>query len=288
MTSRECCGPASGIVAYCSCTALARRLRGADPPHRPGRPVGRRHADPGTLARAIPAPPLSELSLRMNAARTAIVMYMTRRSSWISLGDPMGPDAERAELAWQFCELCDSHGGWPVFYQTSADLVPLYVDLGLMVLRLGTKPALRCPISISRVPLGTIFARRTPAQVAAGCTFELATQESAKPLWQECQRLRDEWRAIHGADAHEQAASSPLSRRASARRPARRRAPAETDRGVWTGLARERAGRADGRAGLLRALRATRNAPLSVGGVDALGAFPRRSLVQLGTDPLCW
>ena len=41
------------------------------------------------------------------------------------------------ELVWRFRELSDRHAGWTVFYQVSAERLPLYIDLGLAVMKLG-------------------------------------------------------------------------------------------------------------------------------------------------------
>ena len=53
------------------------------------------------------------------------------------MGDPVGPPAEQRELAWAFRELADRHGGWTVFYEVSGDHLPLYIDLGLTLLKVG-------------------------------------------------------------------------------------------------------------------------------------------------------
>ena len=75
-------------------------------------------------------------SLLFNASRSAFLMYGIEAASWVSMGDPVGPRGEAAELAWRFCELCDSHAGCPVFYQVAVDELPLYLDLGLSLLKL--------------------------------------------------------------------------------------------------------------------------------------------------------
>ena len=53
------------------------------------------------------------------------------------MGDPVGPPAIAETLAWRFRELCDRHGGRPVFYQVDAERLPLYLDLGLSPLKIG-------------------------------------------------------------------------------------------------------------------------------------------------------
>ncbi len=79
----------------------------------------------------------ADKSLLFNAPRTAFVMYSIEGTSWVALGDPVGPDSELPELAWRFCELCDRRAGWPVFYQIGPERLPLYLDLGLSLLKLG-------------------------------------------------------------------------------------------------------------------------------------------------------
>ena len=74
----------------------------------------------------------------------SFIMYQVQGRSWIALGDPVGPTSEAEELVWRFRELSDEHGGRVVFYQSSVDCLPLYVDLGLAAMKIGEE---------ARVPL---------------------------------------------------------------------------------------------------------------------------------------
>jgi phosphatidylglycerol lysyltransferase len=67
----------------------------------------------------------------------SFLMYQVRGRSWIGLGDPIGPQHEAEELVWRFRELSDRHGGRVVFYQTGAEHLSLYLDLGLAALKIG-------------------------------------------------------------------------------------------------------------------------------------------------------
>ncbi|MGH8581147.1 MAG: phosphatidylglycerol lysyltransferase domain-containing protein [Gammaproteobacteria bacterium] len=67
----------------------------------------------------------------------AFIMYGIRGTSWIALGDPIGPAPVADELAWRFRELADREGGRIAFYQTSAETLPLYLDMGLVPLKFG-------------------------------------------------------------------------------------------------------------------------------------------------------
>ena len=62
----------------------------------------------------------------------------------VALGDPVGRPEDARELAWRFREICDRHGGWTIFYEVGPENLPLYLDLGLSLLKLGEE---------ARVPL---------------------------------------------------------------------------------------------------------------------------------------
>lgn len=87
---------------------------------------------------------LGDKSLLLNEQQTAFLMYGVQKRSWITFGDPVGPEKERAELIWQFRELVDRYDGWPVFYQVEPENLSLYLDQGMSILKLGEE---------ARVPL---------------------------------------------------------------------------------------------------------------------------------------
>lgn len=67
----------------------------------------------------------------------AFLMYSRHGRSLIALFDPVGEPRARADLVWQFRDLCDRHRARPVFYQVRAQNLPLYMDVGLTALKLG-------------------------------------------------------------------------------------------------------------------------------------------------------
>ena len=71
------------------------------------------------------------------------LMYQVAGRSWVALGDPIGSRVGAEELVWRFRELSDRHGGQTVFYQTSAERLSLYVDLGLAPLKVGEEARVR-------------------------------------------------------------------------------------------------------------------------------------------------
>lgn len=67
----------------------------------------------------------------------AFLMYARRGRSLVALYDPIGPPQQRAEMIWQFRDLCDIHHARPVFYQVRAENLPHYMDIGLTAIKLG-------------------------------------------------------------------------------------------------------------------------------------------------------
>lgn len=76
-------------------------------------------------------------TLLFNAERNAFLMYARRGRSLVALFDPVGSASQRAELIWQFRDLCDVHHARPVFYQVRAENLPYYMDIGLSAIKLG-------------------------------------------------------------------------------------------------------------------------------------------------------
>ncbi|WP_411829983.1 MULTISPECIES: bifunctional lysylphosphatidylglycerol flippase/synthetase MprF [Pseudomonas] len=67
----------------------------------------------------------------------AFLMYARRGRSLVALYDPIGPSQQRAEMIWQFRDLCDVYHARPVFYQVRVENLPYYMDIGLTAIKLG-------------------------------------------------------------------------------------------------------------------------------------------------------
>jgi len=193
-----------GAAAVLVVAGLARLLRPADP--REHTPDADELAAAERLAVASPRTSaylalLADKSLLFNEQRSAFVMYAIEGTSWVALGDPVGDKAEAHELAWRFRELCDRHGGAPVFYQVSAENLPLYLELGLSLLKLGEE---------ARVPLTTFnlegsvhrgLRQEWHKAQQAGCRFEVIPQAEVAPLLPELRDVSEQW--LSTRQAHE-------------------------------------------------------------------------------------
>lgn len=138
---------------------------------------------------------LRDKSLLFNEERSAFLMYGVEKRSWVAMGDPIGSDSAVRELAWRFLEEADRHDGWTVFYQVRQKNLPIYVDLGLTLLKLGEE---------ARVPLGNFSMeggdrkqlRKTTRKVEAeGVRFRVIPPEQVAALLPQLRAVSDEWLA---------------------------------------------------------------------------------------------
>jgi phosphatidylglycerol lysyltransferase len=130
-----------------------------------------------------------------NDRRDAFLMYQVSRRSWVALGDPVGERDAQEELVWRFRELSDHHGGWPVFYQVSAERLPLYVDLGLAALKLGEEARVRLDdFSLEGSARAELRTQRRRAE-RDGASFEIVAPDALAPLLPRLAAISDAWLA---------------------------------------------------------------------------------------------
>jgi phosphatidylglycerol lysyltransferase len=138
---------------------------------------------------------LGDKSLLFSDTGRSFIMYGVSGRSWVALGDPIGPPAEHNELAWRFRELAHRHGGWPVFYQVSRDMLPLCIDLGLTLLKLGEEA--HVPLENFTLDGGSRRGlRRTVHDVErSGTSFEVVGPKYVERLLPELEAVSDDWLA---------------------------------------------------------------------------------------------
>ena len=142
---------------------------------------------------------LGDKNLLFNQDRSACIMFQASGSSWVAMGDPIGPPELGEALAWQFIENCDGMAVSPVFYQVTPEHLPLYIDLGLNLSKLGEE---------ARVPL-CAFGLEGPARADLrqahrratrdGATFEMVPRGEVGPLLPELRTVSDAWLAEKNA-----------------------------------------------------------------------------------------
>jgi phosphatidylglycerol lysyltransferase len=187
-----------GVLGALMLFALSRKLRHANaepdlPSARQLDIASRIAADsPDTIANLAL---LGDKSLMFSETGQSMIMYGVSGRSWVALGDPLGPESERGELAWRFRESADEHGGWPVFYEVSARHLPIYIDLGLTLLKLGEEAIV--PLAGFSLEGGSRKALRRTRKDAmkAGASFEVIPPEETHNFLPGLKDISDEWLA---------------------------------------------------------------------------------------------
>jgi phosphatidylglycerol lysyltransferase len=134
-----------------------------------------------------------------NAEGTGFVMYGTQGSSWIAMGDPVvSCDEDAAGLIWQFKELVDRHAGVPAFYEISAQNLPLYLDSGFSMVKLGEEAC----VELDKFSLETAENRKLRQAMSkaqrAGMTFEVVPAHNVNGVLPELRRVSEQWLAERG------------------------------------------------------------------------------------------
>jgi phosphatidylglycerol lysyltransferase len=135
-----------------------------------------------------------------SSSRQSFIMYGISGSSWIAMGDPVGLETEYEELVWQFRETCSRHGGWPVFYAVGQTYLPLYIDQGLTLLKLGED---------ARVPLKNFSLegsshktmRHTLRKLESdGASFAIVPQAEIAAVLPELEQISNDWLSTKNAN----------------------------------------------------------------------------------------
>jgi phosphatidylglycerol lysyltransferase len=141
---------------------------------------------------------LGDKQFLMDPENRGFVMYAQSGGSLIALGEPIGDKQVAEELAWSFHALADRMALRTVFYGVGPQSLPLFLDMGLVALKLG---------EVARVDL-TQFSLEGPARQPFryadrkadrdGLIFEIIPAKDVPALMPELERVSDAWLAIKG------------------------------------------------------------------------------------------
>jgi len=136
---------------------------------------------------------LGDKKILFDNSNKAYLMYGIEGRSWIVMGDPVGDPSVFSSLVWKFREECDLHNGRAGFYEVSPLYLPLYLDLGLTLLKIGEE---------GKVPL-TDFSIEGSARKAMrytlkrlekeGCSFRIVYNEDVVALLPTLRKISDQW-----------------------------------------------------------------------------------------------
>ncbi len=157
--------------------------------------------EPATLRGIIAKSERADANLALNGdkrflvseAGDAFIMFQVQGRSWITLGDPVGDVSAWEPLLWRFRELCDRHDGWPVFYQVSAENLPLYLDLGLSLFKFGEQARVALESFSLEGPARKDLRYAERRALKEGAEFEVVPAGRVPEIFSELRAVSDEW-----------------------------------------------------------------------------------------------
>ncbi|MBX7257376.1 MAG: bifunctional lysylphosphatidylglycerol flippase/synthetase MprF [Candidatus Hydrogenedentes bacterium] len=185
-----------GVLVLCLAAGFARLL--SAPPPRPTSPceedaaraaaiVSHSRQTYATLAY------LGDKSFMFADDSEAFIMYRAEARSLVAMGDPVGDPAAYRELIWRYLEMCDRMGSWPVFYQVRPEILPLYVDAGLSLMKLGEEG--RVDLRSFTLEGGRRKAERNALRKLEkeGCEFAIVPQSEVPSIMEDLRSISDDW-----------------------------------------------------------------------------------------------
>lgn len=125
--------------------------------------------------------------------RDAMLMYGVSGDSWIVMGNPIGPKERWSNLVWDFRSLADRSGARTVFYEVDAEALPILLEIGLQLVKLGEQAR----IDLKKFSLiGKIRAPQRNAQSRAireGITFSILAAGAANTVIDQIKLVSDSW-----------------------------------------------------------------------------------------------
>jgi phosphatidylglycerol lysyltransferase len=153
-------------------------------------------SSPSTAAQLVR---LGDKALLFSATGRSFLMYAVRDHSWVALRDPVGPPDEHAGLVQQFRELAERQGGRAVFYLVAPAALPIYLDLGLHLYKLGEQGRVRLS-SFSLAGRRRKSLRQAHGRfVRAGFSMQMVPPAGVPALLPTLRGVSDDWLAARGA-----------------------------------------------------------------------------------------
>ncbi|MEJ2471704.1 MAG: bifunctional lysylphosphatidylglycerol flippase/synthetase MprF [Desulfuromonadales bacterium] len=136
---------------------------------------------------------LGDKTLMFDDQQKGFVMYGVEGHSWVALGDPLGPPEVARDLAWTYRAMVEQHGGQTIFYEIGTDMLNVYLDMGLTLLKLGEEAM----VPLSEFSLegskrkGLRYTHNRLNRL--GCSFEVQPADKLDDMLPDLKRISDAW-----------------------------------------------------------------------------------------------
>jgi phosphatidylglycerol lysyltransferase len=136
--------------------------------------------------------------LMFSPSGRSFLMFGKQGRSWVGLFGPFGDPREFADMVWQFVEMATDHGGRAAFYHVRPAMLPLFLDCGLHLFKLGEHAQVELPDfnlkGASRADLRSGVNRAG----REGLRFEVVPAEQVAGILPALKDVSDAWLGQHG------------------------------------------------------------------------------------------
>lgn len=124
---------------------------------------------------------------------SAFLMYARSGRSLVSMGDPVGDPEQVEDLIWQFRDMADHEAMRAVFYAVRPDNLPVYLDMGYALLKLGEVARVKLEDFSLEGPKNQEhrYAERRAAK--EGLIFEVVARKDVPAIVEELRQVSDAW-----------------------------------------------------------------------------------------------
>ena len=135
--------------------------------------------------------------LMFSPSGRSFLMFGKQGRSWVGLFGPFGDPREFADMVWQFIEMATDHGGRAAFYHVRPAALPLFLDCGLHLFKLGEHAHVELPgfnlkgASRANLRSGVNRAERE------GLVFEVVAPAGTDAILPALKEVSDAWLAQH-------------------------------------------------------------------------------------------
>ena len=133
-------------------------------------------------------------ALLFNKKEDAFLMYAIEGRCWVALGDPVGEEKEREDLAIRFKDLCHRKKAWALFYLVDQRHFQFYLDMGLTVMKAGEEARVALKgfhlENLASADLKNTYQRFKDQE---DYSFEIHSEKSWKPFLPELKKVSEDW-----------------------------------------------------------------------------------------------
>lgn len=136
---------------------------------------------------------LSDKSYYFSPTGKTVVAYVAKGRAAIALGDPIGPETDRAEAVMGFKQFCDRNDWFPVFYEAIPEQLPLYQSFGFQFIQIGEEAIVDLKVFNMKGKANQNLRTAINRLSKTGHTFQLYTAPISDELIQQLKPVSDEW-----------------------------------------------------------------------------------------------